>query len=160
MPSWATCPSCWSGSRRPEMSPSFASLFSGVLYVRRRGLELDLVILDERDGEAAQRLRTELQTGAAGESLGKPGASSCWPRIGSRPMMRCCWRPPHGCARRWTRVAGRSARPSSRRGAPAAAAIDFTLDRDRGCRGARQGARRTALLERLRRIHAAMAAST
>ena len=42
-------------------------------HVRRRGLELDLVILDERDGEAAQRLRTELQTGAASESLGKPG---------------------------------------------------------------------------------------
>ena len=42
-------------------------------HVRRRGLELDLVILDERDGEAAQRLRTELQTGAATASLGKPG---------------------------------------------------------------------------------------
>ena len=30
MPSRATCPSCWSGSRRPEMSPSFASSFSGM----------------------------------------------------------------------------------------------------------------------------------
>jgi cellobiose phosphorylase len=42
-------------------------------YARRRGLELDLVILDERDGEAGRRLRAELQAGAAGESLGKPG---------------------------------------------------------------------------------------
>ena len=42
-------------------------------HARRRGLELDLVILDERGGEAAQRLRAELQAGAAGESLGKPG---------------------------------------------------------------------------------------
>ena len=55
------------------MSPSFASLYEWRAHARRRGLELDLVILDERDGEAAQRLRTELQSGAASESLGKPG---------------------------------------------------------------------------------------
>jgi cellobiose phosphorylase len=42
-------------------------------HARRRGLELDLVILDERDGDAAQRLRNELEKGPAGESLGKPG---------------------------------------------------------------------------------------
>jgi cellobiose phosphorylase len=42
-------------------------------YTRRRGMELDLVILDQRAGEAAERLRTELQTGVAGEMLGKPG---------------------------------------------------------------------------------------
>jgi cellobiose phosphorylase len=42
-------------------------------YTRRRGMELDLVILDQRAGEAAERLRTELQTGVASEMLGKPG---------------------------------------------------------------------------------------
>ncbi len=42
-------------------------------YTRRRGLKLDLVILDERAGEPADRLRKELQTGVAGEMLGKPG---------------------------------------------------------------------------------------
>ena len=31
------------------------------IYTRRRGLKVDLVILDERDGEAADRLRAELQ---------------------------------------------------------------------------------------------------
>jgi cellobiose phosphorylase len=42
-------------------------------YTRRRGLKLDLVILDERAGEPADRLQRELQTGVAGEMLGKPG---------------------------------------------------------------------------------------
>jgi cellobiose phosphorylase len=41
-------------------------------YTRRRGLKLDLVILDERVGEVADRLRAELQVGAAAEMLGKP----------------------------------------------------------------------------------------
>ena len=40
-------------------------------YTRRRGLKLDLVILDERAGEPADRLRRELQAGVAGEMLGK-----------------------------------------------------------------------------------------
>ena len=43
------------------------------LYTRRRGLKLDLVILDERTSEPADRLRTELETGVAGELLGKSG---------------------------------------------------------------------------------------
>ena len=42
------------------------------IYTRRRGLKVDLVILDERVGEVADRLRAELQRGAAGEMLGKP----------------------------------------------------------------------------------------
>jgi cellobiose phosphorylase len=42
-------------------------------YTRQRGLNADLVILDERAGEPADRLRTELQTGIAGEMLGKSG---------------------------------------------------------------------------------------
>ena len=42
-------------------------------YARRRGLDLDLVLLDERGGEAAERLRAELQGGPAGALLGKPG---------------------------------------------------------------------------------------
>ena len=42
-------------------------------WVVRRGLKLDTVILDERAEEPAERLRKELQTGAAGDVLGKPG---------------------------------------------------------------------------------------
>ena len=42
-------------------------------YARRRGMELDLVILDQREGEAAERLRTELRTGVAKAMIGKPG---------------------------------------------------------------------------------------
>jgi len=43
------------------------------IYTRHRGLKLDLVILDERASEPADRLRRELQTGVAGEMLGKSG---------------------------------------------------------------------------------------
>src|SRR5262249_15228085 len=43
-------------------------------FARRRGLVSDLVILDQRTDEAAERLRTELsQTIGVGEMLGKPG---------------------------------------------------------------------------------------
>ena len=41
-------------------------------YTRSRGLKLDLVILDEREGEIADRLLVELQGGAAADMLGKP----------------------------------------------------------------------------------------
>ena len=43
------------------------------MYTRRRGLKLDLVILDERTGEPAERLQKELQTGVASEIFRKPG---------------------------------------------------------------------------------------
>src|SRR5215813_22874 len=43
------------------------------IYTLRRGLKLDLVILDERPGEHADRLPKELKTGVAAEMLGKPG---------------------------------------------------------------------------------------
>src|SRR4029434_1581884 len=43
------------------------------MYTRRRGLKLDLVILDERPGEPAERLQKELQAGVAGEIFDKPG---------------------------------------------------------------------------------------
>jgi len=42
-------------------------------FLGRRRLKLDLVILDERGGESANRLRTELQAGVGGEMLGKSG---------------------------------------------------------------------------------------
>jgi cellobiose phosphorylase len=42
-------------------------------YTRGRGLNLDLVIMDVRPGEAGDRLRADLQGGAAGQLLGKPG---------------------------------------------------------------------------------------
>ena len=43
------------------------------IYTRRRGLKLDLVILDERGGEPSDQLRKELETGVAREMLGKAG---------------------------------------------------------------------------------------
>ena len=42
-------------------------------YVRRRGLDVDLVILDERSGDAVARLKADLQAGCAGPFLGKAG---------------------------------------------------------------------------------------
>jgi cellobiose phosphorylase len=42
-------------------------------YIRRRGLESDLVILDKRSADNADRLKNELQGGAYGALLGKPG---------------------------------------------------------------------------------------
>jgi cellobiose phosphorylase len=42
-------------------------------YVRRRGMDLDLVILDERPREAVDRLVSGLQGGPARSLLGKPG---------------------------------------------------------------------------------------
>ena len=42
-------------------------------YARRRGLDPDLVILDERPGGDADRLEADLQAGPAGPLLGKPG---------------------------------------------------------------------------------------
>jgi cellobiose phosphorylase len=41
-------------------------------YTRRRGLDPDLVILDERPGDA-DRLKADLEAGSAGPLLGKPG---------------------------------------------------------------------------------------
>ncbi|HEY1380501.1 MAG TPA: hypothetical protein VGF55_27115 [Gemmataceae bacterium] len=42
-------------------------------YARRRGMDLDLVVLDGRPGDAADRLKDELAAGPAGPLLGKPG---------------------------------------------------------------------------------------
>ena len=89
---------------------SFANSF--VAHLCRRGLKLDLVILDERAGEPADRLRKELQTGIAGEMLGKSGGvffltadkvpTDDAVSRGSRA----------GCTWRWSRVAGRADRSS------------------------------------------------
>lgn len=42
-------------------------------YARRRGMDVDLVILDERAGDAHDKFRSELQHDRAGPLLGKPG---------------------------------------------------------------------------------------
>src|SRR5262245_23045874 len=42
-------------------------------YTRSRGLSLDLVIMDERPGDAADQLKADLQGGVASQLLGKPG---------------------------------------------------------------------------------------
>ena len=68
-----TCQLCWSESLGYEDETVVRQLVQWRIYTRRRGLKLDLVILDERAGEPADRLRRELQTGVAGEMLGKSG---------------------------------------------------------------------------------------
>jgi cellobiose phosphorylase len=57
-------------------------------YVRRRGMDLDLVILDERADDAVDGLKRHLQSSPAGSLLGKPGglfvlAASAMPAEGS-----------------------------------------------------------------------------
>jgi cellobiose phosphorylase len=44
-------------------------------YVRHRGLDLDLVILDARSGAAADALKAMLEGGTAGATLGEPGGT-------------------------------------------------------------------------------------
>ena len=68
-----TCQLCWSESLGYDDETVVRQLVQWRTYTRRRGLKLDLVILDERAGEPADRLRRELQTGVAGEMLGKSG---------------------------------------------------------------------------------------
>src|SRR4029453_6364396 len=43
------------------------------IYTRRRGLKLDLVILDERESQAPDQLRKELETGVTRDMFGKSG---------------------------------------------------------------------------------------
>jgi cellobiose phosphorylase len=42
-------------------------------YTRNRGLNLDLIIMDERQGDAADRLKAALVSSVAGPLVGKPG---------------------------------------------------------------------------------------
>jgi cellobiose phosphorylase len=56
----------------PDDLPLAHELVRWHAYARRRGLDLDLVMLDQRPG-AADQLRADLQTGPAGQLLGKPG---------------------------------------------------------------------------------------
>jgi cellobiose phosphorylase len=57
----------------PADEPLVRQLVQWHAYTRGRGLPLDLVILVEHPGEAADRLRAALLGGAAGPLLGKPG---------------------------------------------------------------------------------------
>jgi cellobiose phosphorylase len=57
----------------PDDASLVGELVQWHAYVRGRGLNLDLVILDERLGDASDRLRAELYGGVAGPLLGKPG---------------------------------------------------------------------------------------
>jgi cellobiose phosphorylase len=57
----------------PDDEALVSQLVKWHAHVRGRGLTLDLVILDERPGEAGDRLKTDLQGGIAGPLLGKPG---------------------------------------------------------------------------------------
>ena len=108
-------------------------------HARRRGLELDLVILDERGGEAAQRLRTEL-AGAASELLGKPGGIFL-PAADRLPADDAVLL----AAAVAVLGGGRGSLGDELDHRPTAAAplppiIDFTLDDNRACHRARQGA--------------------
>ncbi len=95
-PSPATFRSCWSGSQAADDEFLVRQLVQWHAYTRRRGLDLDLVILDERPGEAGERLKADLQGGAAGALLGKPGGVFVMGADRSPPTMRCCSRPPRG----------------------------------------------------------------
>jgi cellobiose phosphorylase len=53
--------------------PPVRQLVQWHAYTRGRGLNLDLVILDERPSDAGDRLKADLQGGVAGPLLGKPG---------------------------------------------------------------------------------------
>ena len=73
MPFPATCRSCWLASLRDDDEGIVRQLVRWRTYTRRRGLKLDLVILDERVGEVADRLRAELRGWEPpAEMLGKP----------------------------------------------------------------------------------------
>ena len=126
-------------------------------YARRRGLDLDLVILDERPGDAADAARrpTSRPAPPARCSASRAGCSS-WPRARSRPTTRSLLdgRGP-GRPRRRTRLAGRAARappeapsPSRRRWPrpPRPAAPEPARPT--------AAARGPAVLERPRRVHA------
>jgi cellobiose phosphorylase len=56
----------------PDDEPVVRQMVQWHAYTRGRGLSLDLVILDERPGDTADRLKVDLQGGAAGPLLGKP----------------------------------------------------------------------------------------
>ncbi len=58
---------------RPDDESLVRQLVQWHAYTRGRGLNLDLVIMDERLGDAGDRLKADLQGGAAGPLLGKPG---------------------------------------------------------------------------------------
>jgi cellobiose phosphorylase len=57
----------------PEDESLVCQLVQWHAYTRSRGVNLDLVIIDERPGDAGDRLRADLQGGDAGQLLGKPG---------------------------------------------------------------------------------------
>jgi cellobiose phosphorylase len=57
----------------PDDEPLVRQLVQWHAYTRGRGLTLDLVIMDERPGDAGDRLKADLQGGVAGPLLGKPG---------------------------------------------------------------------------------------
>ena len=91
----ATARSCWSASPPPDDESLVRQLVQWHAYARRRGLDLDLVVLDERPGDAADA--------AQGRPPGRP----------RRPAARQ--------AGRGVRP-GRGQGPGRRRGAPRAAA--------------------------------------
>ena len=117
-PSPATCPIVLvrvaAAGRRVRSS---ASSCSGTPTPAAAAWTWTWSILDERAGDAAERLETDLQAGAAGELLGKPGGR-VRPGRGSglgRRRGAAGGRGP-GRPRRRTRLAGRAARPPTGRG--------------------------------------------
>ena len=72
-PSQVTYQLCWSESLGLDDETVVRQLVQWRIYTRRRGLKLDLVILDERGGESSDQLRKELETGVARDMFGKAG---------------------------------------------------------------------------------------
>ena len=107
-------------------------------YTRRRGLIVDLVILDDRAGEPANRLRTELQTRIDGKMLGKSGGvfllTADTVPADDAVLLAAAARAVLGGDRGSLDRADRSARCPT---APSAAAIHSCCGRDRACRATR-----------------------
>jgi cellobiose phosphorylase len=57
----------------PDDESPIRQLVQWHAYARSRGLNLDLIIMDERPGAAGDQLKADLECGIAGPLLGKPG---------------------------------------------------------------------------------------
>ena len=148
-----TCRSCWCRVKAAEDELSFVSLFSGVTYTRRRGMELDLVVLDERAGEPGEADRGRIAQRSRQRDARQAGRHiyfGCG--ISLRRMMQCCSRQPHALC--WGVDAGRwplssnivSTRRRPNRNCPCARLQLSPLRQ-------REAAGRVELLERYRRIY-------
>ena len=124
------------------------------IYTRRRGLKLDLVILDERGGESSDQLRKELETGVARDMFGKTGGvfflNADKVPSNDAVLLAAAARAVLGGDR-----GSLAEQIDHRASAPNVPAPAFTQTAiaDKACRATHPTACRIAFLERLRRFH-------